>query len=70
MIRVGVCGTDRELIRGEIGFPPAGTDELVLGHEVVGRVAKLGPGVADLAIGDLVTVTVRRPDDCPACQRR
>ncbi|MBA2469799.1 MAG: glucose 1-dehydrogenase [Chloroflexia bacterium] len=68
VIRVGVCGTDRELIRGEIGFPPAGSDELILGHEVVGRVLTLGPGVTGLAIGDLVTVTVRRPDGCAACQ--
>ena len=36
VIRVGVCGTDRELIRGEIGHPPAGSDDLILGHEVVG----------------------------------
>lgn len=68
VIRVGVCGTDRELIRGEIGFPPPGTDELILGHEVVGRVLTLGPDVIGLAIGDLVTVTVRRPDGCAACQ--
>jgi len=68
VIRVGVCGTDRELIRGEIGFPPEGSNDLVLGHEVVGRVSKAGPGVSGLAVGDLVTVTVRRPDDCPACQ--
>lgn len=68
VIRVGVCGTDRELIRGEIGHPPAGEDELVLGHEVVGRVSKVGPGVDKVGIGDLATVTVRRPDDCPACR--
>ena len=67
VIRVGVCGTDRELIRGEIGFPPPGTDDLILGHEVVGRVSKLGSEVTGLAPGDLVTVTVRRPDGCAAC---
>ena len=68
VIRVGVCGTDRELIRGEIGHPPAGQDELVLGHEVVGRVTSVGPGVDKLTLGDLATVTVRRPDECPACR--
>ena len=67
VIRVGVCGTDRELIRGEIGFPPVGETDLVLGHEVVGRITRLGPEVSGLAIDDLVTVTVRRPDDCAAC---
>lgn len=68
VIRVGVCGTDRELIQGEIGHPPQGTDDLVLGHEVVGRITALGPGVAGLALGNLVTVTVRRPGDCAACR--
>jgi threonine dehydrogenase-like Zn-dependent dehydrogenase len=68
VIRVGVCGTDRELIRGEIGFPPVGSHELVLGHEVLGRVHTVGANVTDLQPGELVTVTVRRPDGCPACQ--
>jgi threonine dehydrogenase-like Zn-dependent dehydrogenase len=68
VIRVGVCGTDRELIRGEIGHAPEGQSELVLGHEVIGRVSRLGPGVTKLGVGDLVSVTVRRPDNCPACQ--
>ncbi len=68
VIRVGVCGTDREIIAGEIGFPPEDSPELVLGHEVAGRVRSIGPAVTRVAPGDLVTVTVRRPDDCPSCQ--
>jgi threonine dehydrogenase-like Zn-dependent dehydrogenase len=40
----------------------------VIGHEVIGRVSEVGPSVTTVAPGDLVTVTVRRPDDCPACQ--
>ncbi|MBA3277071.1 MAG: alcohol dehydrogenase catalytic domain-containing protein, partial [Chloroflexia bacterium] len=68
VVRVGVCGTDREIIAGEIGFPPLGLDELVIGHEVVGRVTAVGSSVNDIAVGDLVTVTVRRPDDCAACR--
>ncbi len=67
-IRVGICGTDREIIRGDIGAAPPGRDELVIGHEVLGRVAQVGSKVDDLEPGDLVTSTVRRPDDCPACQ--
>ncbi|HZA36300.1 MAG TPA: alcohol dehydrogenase catalytic domain-containing protein, partial [Vicinamibacterales bacterium] len=38
-IRVGVCGTDREIMRGEFGQAPAGSEALVIGHEVLGRVA-------------------------------
>ncbi len=66
-IRVGVCGTDREIIHGIIGAPPDGADELVIGHEVLGRVVATGAQVTDLQEGDLVTATVRRPDSCPAC---
>jgi threonine dehydrogenase-like Zn-dependent dehydrogenase len=68
VIRVGVCGTDREIIRGDLGFAPEGSELLVIGHEVLGRVNAVGDAVTDLAPGDLVTATVRRPDGCPACQ--
>jgi threonine dehydrogenase-like Zn-dependent dehydrogenase len=67
-IRVGICGTDREIIRGDLGESPAGATELVIGHEVLGRVIETGVQVSDLAPGALVTCTVRRPDGCPACQ--
>lgn len=67
VIRVGVCGTDREIIHGAIGAAPEGTDELVIGHEVLGRVIATGDAVHDLSEGDVVTATVRRPDGCPAC---
>jgi glucose 1-dehydrogenase len=65
--RVGVCGTDREIIEGHFGTPPPGADELVLGHEVLGVIEAVGEGVEGLAPGDLVSATVRRPDGCPAC---
>ena len=66
--RVGVCGTDQEIIDAKFGTPPAGTAELVLGHEVLGVVEAVGSGVNGLRAGDLVAATVRRPDGCPACQ--
>lgn len=67
VVRVGVCGTDREIIHGIIGAAPVGTNELVLGHEVLGRVIATGEAVSDLSEGAIVTATVRRPDGCPAC---
>lgn len=67
VIRVGVCGTDREIIAGVLGRAPAGSDELVIGHEVLGRVAAVGKNVANVRVGDLAGATVRRPDGCPAC---
>jgi threonine dehydrogenase-like Zn-dependent dehydrogenase len=66
--RVGICGTDRELIHGSFGAPPPGGRALVLGHEMLGAVTATGPGVDGLAPGELVTATVRRPDGCPSCQ--
>lgn len=66
--QVGVCGTDRELIRAHFGTAPPGESALVLGHEMLGEVAALGAGVQEFSVGQLVTATVRRPDGCPACQ--
>ena len=66
--RVGVCGTDREIIEAKFGTPPPGSTDLVLGHEVLGVVEAVGDGVEAFRPGDLVTATVRRPDDCPSCR--
>lgn len=66
---VGICGTDREIVAGEYGEPPAGEDRLVLGHESLGRVVE-APSGSGLAPGDLVVGIVRRPDPvpCPSCE--
>jgi threonine dehydrogenase-like Zn-dependent dehydrogenase len=68
VLQVGICGTDRELIRAHFGAAPPGEAVLVLGHEMLGEVAAVGPAVTGFAPGDLVSATVRRPDGCPACQ--
>jgi len=65
-IRVGLCGTDREIIDGLFGTPPEGADHLVLGHESLGRVEAVGDGVAgQLEPGTLVVATVRRSGTSP-----
>ena len=56
----GVCGTDLEKLRGN--YRTAG----VIGHEPVGRVAEVGPGVTGLAPGDRVFVHHHVP--CYACE--
>jgi threonine dehydrogenase-like Zn-dependent dehydrogenase len=61
VLRVGACGTDREINNGEYGVAPDGFDFLVLGHENFGRVAEVGKEVRDLKPGDYVVATVRRP---------
>lgn len=65
--RVGICGTDREIIEAKFGQVPAGEPDLVLGHELLGVIEFAGEGVAGFAPGDLVGATVRRGDGCPAC---
>ncbi|WEH13039.1 alcohol dehydrogenase catalytic domain-containing protein [Streptomyces sp. VNUA24] len=64
---VGICGTDLHIFHGDMDarvHTPA-----VLGHEMSGRVVRVGPDVAGWAPGDAVTVMPLRWDDsCPACR--
>ena len=61
LLRCGVDGTDREINAGEYGAAPAGYDFLVLGHENFGRVETVATSVTEVAPGDYVVATVRRP---------
>lgn len=61
VLRIGACGTDREINNGEYGIAPEGSDYLVLGHENFGRVIETGENVKELQKGDFVVATVRRP---------
>lgn len=68
-IRVGACGvcrTDLHVADGELADPKL---PLVLGHEIVGRVEALGPGVDRLREGDRVGVPwlAWTCGACPAC---
>lgn len=59
VLRVGVDGTDHEVVSGHHGGFPPGDDHLVLGHEAVGVVED--PNGTRLSAGDVVVPTVRRP---------
>lgn len=61
VLRVGVDGTDKEINAAEYGAAPDGYNFLVIGHESFGRVVGVGPNVRDIAPGDYVVATVRRP---------
>ncbi|MCP2167672.1 glucose 1-dehydrogenase [Goodfellowiella coeruleoviolacea] len=67
-LAVGVCGTDKEIVRAEYGWSPPDRQRLVLGHESLGRVRTAPPG-SGFSPGDLVVGVVRRPDPvpCGAC---
>ena len=61
--RVGVCGTDLDIIGGAYGEAPSQSPFLILGHESLCEVLETGQGVSGFNKGDLVVPTVRRP--CP-----
>ncbi len=67
-VALGICGTDAEIVRGDYGEAPPGSERLILGHESLGRVAE-APDGSGFAPGDLVVGIVRRPDPvpCPSC---
>lgn len=57
-----ICGTDLHILRGEYPVRPG----LVIGHEPVGVVEELGPGVTGYKPGDRVLVGAITP--CGQCQ--
>jgi threonine dehydrogenase-like Zn-dependent dehydrogenase len=57
--QVGIDGTDRRIVAGELGEFPDGENHLILGHEAVGVVADSNG--TDLDEGQAVVPTVRRP---------
>lgn len=67
-IAMGVCGTDLELVRGEFGTAPPGSQRLILGHESLGEIVE-APSGSGLTPGQPVVGIVRHPDPvpCPSC---
>jgi threonine dehydrogenase-like Zn-dependent dehydrogenase len=57
-----ICGSDLHLYNG---FVPSMAQGDILGHEFMGEVVELGPGVTNLAIGDRVLVPF--PIACGSC---
>jgi alcohol dehydrogenase len=59
-----ICGTDLHIVRGEYAVEPG----RVIGHEPVGVIHELGPGVDGFAVGDRVLVGAITPcGQCRAC---
>jgi threonine dehydrogenase-like Zn-dependent dehydrogenase len=68
IIRVGICGTDREEVSGGRAQAPDGQKELVIGHEMFGQVVGVGSSVTRVKAGDHAVFTVRRGcGACPSC---
>jgi threonine dehydrogenase-like Zn-dependent dehydrogenase len=59
-----ICGTDVHILKGEYPVKPG----LIVGHEPVGRIEALGPGVAGFEVGDRAIVGAITPcGQCRAC---
>jgi len=65
VLKVGLDGTDFQMIRHDKKDVADGQAGLVLGHEMLGVVEDAGSGVTSLAKGDFVTMTIRR--GCGQC---
>ena len=53
VLRVGICGTDREEAAGGRALLPNGQADLVIGHEMLGRVVEIGGAVTRVRTGRL-----------------
>jgi alcohol dehydrogenase len=59
-----ICGTDLHIVRGEYPVKPG----LIIGHEPVGIIEELGPGIRGFEVGDRVLVGAITPcGQCRAC---
>jgi threonine dehydrogenase-like Zn-dependent dehydrogenase len=63
-LAMGVCATDLDLVRGELGSAPPGEKRLILGHESLGEVVD-APAGSGFRPGQRVVGIVRRPDPVP-----
>ncbi|GAB2470536.1 zinc-dependent alcohol dehydrogenase family protein [Xylanimonas ulmi] len=62
-----ICGTDLHILKGDV---PAVTDGRILGHEGVGTITEVGPGVQSMAVGDRVIIScVSACGTCAFCRR-
>jgi threonine dehydrogenase-like Zn-dependent dehydrogenase len=65
VLRVGICGTDREEAAGGRSLAPQNQADLVIGHEMIGQVMQVGAAVTRVQSGDYCVLTVRR--GCGQC---
>jgi D-arabinose 1-dehydrogenase-like Zn-dependent alcohol dehydrogenase len=68
VLAAGVCHSDLHVL--DSGAGSGWALPFTLGHEICGRVAALGPGIEDLAVGDQVVVHGRSTcGGCPPFRR-
>jgi alcohol dehydrogenase len=60
---VTICGTDLHILKGDV---PTVDEGRILGHEAIGTVEEVGPGVKNVEVGDRVLVSCITA--CGACR--
>src|SRR5208337_4604424 len=62
-----ICGTDLHILKGDL---PAVTEGRILGHEGIGVIEQVGPGVSEFHVGDKVIIScVTACLKCDFCKR-
>ena len=62
-----ICGTDLHIMKGDV---PEVIDGLILGHEGVGVVEEIGPGVSNFKVGNKVLIScITSCGMCEACKK-
>jgi alcohol dehydrogenase len=62
-----ICGTDLHILKGDL---PSVTDGRILGHEGIGVIESVGPGVSEFRVGDKVIIScVTACLKCDFCKR-
>ena len=62
-----ICGTDLHILKGDL---PVVTDGRILGHEGIGVVEEVGPGVSEFYVGDKVIIScISACLKCDFCKR-
>jgi alcohol dehydrogenase len=62
-----ICGTDLHILKGDV---PAVTEGRILGHEGLGVIEEVGPGVSNFKKGDRVLIScITSCGKCAACKK-
>lgn len=67
ILKTTICGTDLHIMKGDV---PAVTDGRILGHEGVGIIDEVGPGVTNFKKGDHVLIScITSCGKCEYCKK-
>ena len=69
VLACGVCRTDLHVLDGDLPHPKT---PIIPGHEIVGRIDEVGPGVTDLQVGERVGIPWlgHTCGVCPYCEEK